>query len=926
MLKTVRQYFTLFFLLGIMTLAVLMLSACGGSSGGGSEDDGVDSIPTGMNHEITYDLAKAAPPSAVGTRVNTLFGADHKDLQIAFNDAGDGMAVWTVITGGIVETEKVVYSTYDPLTSSWSTEQPLFVRTNVSPPATAITLAASSSGFAISWEISSVYSVTDENVQVWDDYNYAKVYENGAWSEAMLLNASNDISFLRRSIVSSNGSSFLFVWQENGAMLSREWSNGKMSAPSVVMSMGSGYFEDNELVSNGSSYMFKVEHGLTSSFSARHMTVVQYQSGSWSSPVTTETNAGNIYRSAIASDNSGYMMTWDQDSTSYYRHFNNGSWSAMSEITNGPGSTHQLVSNGNSYALSWVISGNLNVKLFSGGNWGNTETPDAINGNIGTIAVAGSASGYVYSLRVQDTLSSDFDLYLFTYDGGATGNEVLLESDSYDISDHAIAFDNGKTFIGWRQFDGNDMQLKTAIYSGTTVSAATSLLSQAQHSAGVTSGKVGSTLGGIRVAAWGQTYFDTTGAERRAAFARVDDNTGSYDAAVHLRDYSDIRDVVVVGETVIVLLDVIGGLSAIEYRNGSWVNLTSFNGGYTYDWKSYVLNDKLFLFWTTNSDGYVAVYDSANGSWSSPTAIKTSGLSGSYYKFASNGEDVLVIWQEWQSVTPNDLIKSRFYDSSTGLWSTEQTLDAYDAYYGNLQRNIIDTASGFNVTWVRADDETQASTNSLYNSQCNSAGVCAAAETLMAGFDTLYNVYTAANDNGVMAVVKDSSSNYKYFTHNGSNWSGITDFAITGNGLVKLYGDGSDFIAFVNKDADLTNYDDDDVVDYYRYSAGSWSSGERIIGLNEAIYINNFKVFDLSGELILTWISYKPDTFYQEYNLYSTSWNGSQWSAVEQINTGKFDASKYHVDITNSQLRLSWIQAHESESDPSAPMLWELIK
>ena len=920
-------------------ILVIIATACGGGGGGGGgggNGGGGDSggsggstspvIGTGMNHEVTYDAA-TTPASIVGTRVNNLFGANHHKLQMVFNTSGIGMAVWiTRTTGTALETEKLVYATYDPAADSWSAEKTIFVLTNESStPKTLFKLAASDNDFAVAWKVSQVYRVTDENKQVWESFNYAKVFSNGAWTEAMRLNAYASNFYLQAPVVSSNGSSFLFAWQEDASMISREWNNGAMSGPASALSGGATYFNDIELVSNGTNYMLKVEHG--SSVSFRHMTVVAYQSGSWSTPVTTEDNQGSINYSKIASAGSNYLMTWVQDSTPYYRYSSGGNWSAMTAITDGPTGNHQLASNGTDYSLSWVASNHLNVKLFSAGNWGNSETPESIPGIVDVAEVTGTSYGFNYSLRVQDSLTSDFDLYLLSYKGGVSGDSVLVENDTYKVFDHAIAFafGNSKTFISWQQFDGSNMQYHIAAYNDNVVSSTATALSQASHGGGVTTGEVATTVGGVRVAAWGQTYFDATGTERRAAFARVDDNTGTYGATVYLRDYSNIRDVVVVGETVIVLLDVVDGLSAIEYHNGSWTSVTSFNGGFTYDWDAYVLNNQLFLFWKTVGDSYAAVYE--NGTWGAATTINTSALSAAYYDLTSNGEDVLVTWREWTNdpVTPSDFIKSRFYDSSTGLWSTEQTLDSYDAIVGGRSPTAVANASGFMVNWSRADTNTNPSTMSMYTSVCDAAGVCAVKDNMLSGIDTSYSMFTAANDNDFMFVYTLDGV-HKYHVYNGSSWSAVADLGITNYLTLRLAGDGNDFVLFKSKDADTTNYRDDTVVDYYRYSAGSWSTPEQIIGLDAAISLLNFKVTNVPGGLILTWRSRKPGAHYNIHNLYTTSWNGSQWSGVEQINTGKFDVRKYDVDTTNNQLRFSFVQAQEGDTDPSAPALWELIK
>ncbi len=131
MRSSFRQLQRLCFYFILVTIA----TACGGGGGGGGgggNGGGGDSggsggstspvIGTGMNHEVTYDAA-TTPASIVGTRVNNLFGANHHKLQMVFNTSGIGMAVWiTRTTGTALETEKLVYATYDPAADSWSAD------------------------------------------------------------------------------------------------------------------------------------------------------------------------------------------------------------------------------------------------------------------------------------------------------------------------------------------------------------------------------------------------------------------------------------------------------------------------------------------------------------------------------------------------------------------------------------------------------------------------------------------------------------------------------------------------------------------------------------------------------------------------------------------------------------------------------------
>lgn len=903
-----------------LLLLVLALTGC---SGGGGGSNGGTSTPVAlgpMNHPVSFDPKSDVIPTAKGQVANSFFGATHDNAKIVFNSTGDGMAVWkTESATGIV---KIVYSAYDALTELWSLEDTLFVITDVSTPsAFKFSLAASNTGFAISWKVSSVYEVTDANVQEWNNYNYAKVYENGSWSSSMLLNVDTKPYNLSFPLVSSNGSTFMFAWEENFAIATREWNASVMSDPKSANVISSVYRGDMALVSNGSSYMLKYEDSV-SSYLNSYMTAIEYTSGSWADPVTTEATQGNISKSVIASDSSGYLMTWIQDGAAQYRHYSNGNWAAMAAMTAGPTGAHKITSNGSSYLISWVSASDLNIKTFNSGSWGTTEIPESLTDSISTYDAVGTNTGYAFSLLAHDLVTPSYDLYLLNYTGGS-GSSVLVELNNFDVSEHKVFFGDNKTWLVWKQFDGTDMLLKKSAYQDTTNIIAESALTTNQHGGGVTSGKVASTALGVKVAAWSQSYFDASGNKINGAFARVVDNSGNYGSTVFLRNYSTIRDIVTIGETLVVILNASDGLAVVEYKNNTWSSVTSLTASFVYSWHSEVANGRLMIAWENVNDIRASIYDA--GAWSAITTLNTSGVPNGYIEMSSNNEDFMVTWKEFlpanTSVTPYtypSTINSRFYDASLAQWNTESIVDTYESIVGGFSPKIIGSNNGFLIAWTRADTTAADSAVSLYSSICNVSGVCSTGSVIEPYSTSIGGLKLASNGTGYMIQFTYNYSRWSVL-HDGVNWNSPISFSVDGH-TIELLGNGNDYLAF------WYEYGQAKPINVSRYTtANGWALPDAVIAGSDTTIYNSFDFIPIGSNYAVAWTIFKPNQDYQKYDLYMSSWNGSTWSGSQQINTGKFSVTKYNTDVVNNTLRLNWIQAHESLSDSASPALWEFM-
>ena len=899
---------------------VLLASACGGGGGGGvdpagnnnNNSNGNTTSPTavGMSHESTYDPVSDPYPTARGVAVSQAFGSKHERAQFAFNGIGEGMAIWQTVAG---ENEKVVYATYNPITSQWSEEQTLFVVTPFStPPFTRVSLAANNDSFAISWQV----EIYENNT--WVDYNYAKVYSNGNWSAAMLLNVYDTSTYFTHPKTASNGTDFMFAWQEDGTVCSRKYIPGQgLSNPYIAYSISSVYVEDLELVSNGSSYALKLEHGTSStSISQRFMAVALFNGSSWTTSMTTEANVGSITRSAIAGNGSGYLLTWTQDNVIQYSAFNGNVWSSMSALPDVDNKAYRLTASGNNYLLSWVTldvssTNSLHTKIYSGGTWGGVIIPESLTTAVDSFDVVATSSGYAFALRSYNV--SSYDLFLHTYSGGASGSTTPVDAGTSHIYTPVIGFDGTNSWLAWQQHDGiNGMQLRSAAYTNNTLQVAEFSLNLLSHGGGVTSGKVARTASGVRVAAWGQEYFDETQTERRAAYVRIDDGTGVWSPPALLRTTADVRDVVAVGETIVVLLEVVGGLDALEYRNGTWYS-TFADTGFVYEWDYAIANNRMVLVYEVVNDIRTVVYE--NNAWSTWVSMIQSGESGGFPTIATNGNDYLVTWKEYLS-DGSRTIRARRYDAVLAQWDNGSIVETYNPVYGGGNPIVSSNGTDFMVTWAR-DDGTN--TISLYASNCTAAGVCGSA-TLLENLAGSVGHYEIASNGSGYAIA---------FSHNvvmgviyaGSSWGAPEALGNkAGNQSLKLSSNGNGYLAA------WYTFETNSPVYAARYTPSTgWNALESLkTSTGSTGTFDWFQIYPRGNQYIVTWLAYKPGYHQAMNNLYTNSWNGSTWSGEQQINTGKFEVGNFDIDIVNTTTTLSWIQAHETLLDQAAPALWEL--
>lgn len=166
-----------------MFLCCLFLTACGGS-GGGDAPAGGGGGGGGGTPALPYTLLS-----------DDVGGAQLQSLEVAFDGAGNGVAVW--LTRGL--RSALVYATFDAVSDSWSADQTLVA---AGETAGSFDYAVASGDTAIA----AVFTVNRSEV-------FASVFSNGQFAEPQLLDEVSSSAFRMRDVaIASTGDSFAAVW------------------------------------------------------------------------------------------------------------------------------------------------------------------------------------------------------------------------------------------------------------------------------------------------------------------------------------------------------------------------------------------------------------------------------------------------------------------------------------------------------------------------------------------------------------------------------------------------------------------------------------------------------------------------------------------------------------------------------------------
>jgi hypothetical protein len=802
----------LFFGLACMVTFAVVLSGCGGGGGGGGGVvGGGTSGPT-------------APPSTAALQVNDGSArALYKNVRAAFNNAGQGVVVWETDTGYMA---RILWAYFDGATLHPEQE----LATSGGSPA----VATNGTDFMLVWSSGRIYS--------------APCTSSGALGSTVPISGFNAV----HPDIASNNSGYAVTWRayDSGSSQNRTYTNiysaSSWTSESLIDSVSGDTIASPRIASNGTGYAIVWWKNIVNTYDI-YATVSSGGTGTatWAAPSSLENLSGIAYQPSIASNGSGYAVSWVQvDGTSalsvYANIYSSGSWapagtllesytSYVYDVNKAP-----IASDGAGYAVAWShAGGRINTNVYSSGTWTTASVIDNGSTNAYDVSIASNGTGYLVAWQ-QDDGTGNYDVYSNLYTAGSWSTPALMDDRAGDArTPVAVPFAGAAGYaLSWLQDDASgNPNIFGTIYAGGAWSSPPEALVQGIWRGSTQMMRMATNKDGITLAVWPESH---NGGWRIMGSLNA---SGAW-SAPFLIDGTARGDVVIAtnGTSFMVLWydPTVGAPVAADCTSNGALGTPEKIGPATF-------YDAYSLALASNGSGYAAVwtqYDAgetnvfsniySNGSWSkdgggtpTPWTIEDSPSYPSYNAVASNGAGYAAVW------TQEDGVQYSIYGNvfSSGTWSTGGTLLETGSGYAEWP-SIASNGSGYAAVWDQYD-------GAHYNIYANlySAGSWSTNGTMLEDLATDgYHPTVASNGAGYAAAWFQFDgvgwSIYANVYSSGSWSSGGTrledqDFGID---VPSIASDGSGYAV------SWAQYDGSYYSIYTNvYSAGTWSTGGTLI-------------------------------------------------------------------------------------------------
>jgi len=301
--------------------------------------------------------------------------------------------------------------------------------------------------------------------------------DTGSWSTPFPFSQKTSYSY--SPDVASDGQDFMIVYRQDGALYSRTCSSiGSLGLETLIRSSGMSPGSP-VIASNGAGYAATWQDGYDIAANI-------YSSGAWTTATVIETGSGNAQNPQIASNGSGYAVAWQQyDSAGYGGYisifagvYENGQWSlpALLEQGTGHGFAPRIASNRTGYAVTWWqpegpgFGGSyvaVMANILTGTNWQTDATIiGSNNSDIGYPDIASNGTGYMITWHQYDV--TGYNIWVREYNGASWATSVgdIDAEPVYEALTPKIASDGSTYAIIWQQSDGAVNNIYSKKYDG----------------------------------------------------------------------------------------------------------------------------------------------------------------------------------------------------------------------------------------------------------------------------------------------------------------------------------------------------------------------------------------------------------------------------------------------------------------------------
>ena len=920
-------------LFACLLLILLSITACGGSNNSSTTDP---NDPPAV--ENSSDDSDTDPSIIKVSDVRTL--ATPSEPVIVFNDAGDGISVWSVSSAG----DWLYYALYDRLSASWSEPQQL-VALELDDQGSGVQVVASEQGFAVAWH--------DQENNL-----FTGLLRNSEWHISQISPQDDPVDLYR---LVSNGSGYLITWvtysaHEVYASVSRD---GVTWDESSLLHQGARLVDLESAISNGSGYLVTFyDWGLL--LTAGRI----YDGSTWQdTEQLIDTFDVTTVASLLASNGQGYSLIWkgstEQSTTVWNRVYNQATgWGEPKIVTsydhqeNDQVDVWQLVSNGTGYCVTIQTNySEIDALIDPLGNagWGSSTqifSTTAENRMILKHTLVSDGEGYaVFLSEDESVVSSPWQSTLHHYgrvyrngswrvDDSSSFPVVVYHTDFSDYLDRSIPIEaagfNGEYAVALVQQNSGSDSVVTYGYDSSSGWMEMELLGHdRQDVAGPV--VVASPTQGLSVV-WNQVSDSGVGLSTYSNRLHEGQWRGKqlmYEANYRFGSSYEPKLVSGVnGETLAVWSQDRNGYRALMANievNGQWL-------------EPVVLADKTTQtppVVTQNESGYVVVWEEQVHDWSynlkalafgadqwDESIIETSTLIHSssnriYPALASNGSDFLLVYMDVAPDMSSKNFLSRLFDGV--VWHDPQMI-AEDVYNNRKYPQIATNGSTYRAVWMQGVSDDM----NIYSAEFD--GMTWGQQQLVSPM--IEKDTDPWNYNWAIPVVASNGEGYAIIWFDGTKVKGSlytnrwSEAELLGNVNEHYYYDEGPIVASNGRGyavAWYTNTEPGAEASYALYAnvydAVSWSG---VVNLSASVGTDVFILdFNEASEMIsvsgdryaIIWGTGNNDLSGENTeSIYARIFDGSDWSASTQLNRNRAEIRDYQLAGDGAGFLAAWLQ------------------
>jgi hypothetical protein len=628
------------------------------------------------------------PPSSTGRSTNGDTSAYHQNAIVVFNNAGRGVAVWTVNSGTATG---LLYAYYDG--SSWSAEA------EIEPGVTAVSydMATNGTGFMLAYQ-------SNDNI-------YARSFDGSSWTGPVAINAVYSTIDCSDPRVASNGVGYAAVWHQTSNtgteyIFSSFFTSNDWSSP-VMLDNGVWYPKLPSITSNGAGYAVAWQAANQTRICAK-----VYSNGSWSAGSVQLNATGQIQGAfRITSNGAGYAVAWDQyDQTNkvydiYVNLYNGADWQkdgsgnpAPTPLESGAGHAFDpdIASNGTSYAVVWSqyegdkFTGDRSIfaSIYSNGAWTTPAALETGSGHAFTPRIASNGTGYAVVWSQFDDPS--YNLYAVFYGNASWSSPAIIAGD--EASQYQLIRNGGGFATIWLQPDSSgNSNITVKPHDGSNWGSGRMLVKNL-HRGSSTRPIMATNKNDSTLAVWTQYH---NGIPR--VYGNINSGSG-WGVPFQISEgqmYAFSQDLTTDVTGFMIVFTTNGSDLHARYCGGNGElgadsliatyayspRMASNGAGFALAWKQYNQT-------THGYDIHAAVHDGS--AWQTDTLLKSGTGNADVPRIASNGSGYAVAW--WQG----SMIYANIYTTAGG-WQAEGTLlnSGTNVYAPDIASN----GAGYAVTW-----------------------------------------------------------------------------------------------------------------------------------------------------------------------------------------------------------------------------------